>query len=135
MAKKLDAMLNEIRKGVLPAKMSSADLQFMAASIAQDYAKRLLEGRYDELAKASFFKKINELSEKERHFLEMVVYALNSLLKKRVLNVTNPLGFFLSGLITDLAPELMKRFINGGEQKSIDNFMALFDKGLTKPEK
>jgi len=84
----------------------------LLSSLGEDYTKRFLESKYDQLAKTKLFQSLKNRSQKEKLLIEFAFYVFNSFLKQNTSEAT-PFRAYFRGIATDFFPEMGKRLING----------------------
>lgn len=87
-------------------------LAFLSASIAEDYTKRILEAKYDRLAKTALFQGLKDLKKRQRLVIEFAFYILSAWLKQN-LSESSAIKAYIKGITSDFFPEMGKRLING----------------------
>jgi hypothetical protein len=97
--------------------MSKEIIKDGSASILSNYAKRFLEKKYDKLFESDTGKKLKELNLETKYVIEFLLYALASVADKQ-LSEGSPLKKFVKEVVSDVAPEIAKRLINGDAEYS-----------------
>jgi hypothetical protein len=125
MSNQIDAAFKKIREGI-GVQNSGVSLSSVAWSLAEDYSKRVLEGKYDQLAKTDYFRKLKSMDARQRLLVELGLYLANGFFIQGRLKANTPSGNFIIGILSDFFPEMGKRLVNG-DAKDLDEIFKILN--------
>lgn len=91
------------------------DMSKGMAIMLSGYIKRMLEGKYDDLAEAEFFQKLKEMGMPTKYALEAISYFATAVMDQNF-TVDSTFKSVLKEVLMDSGSELSKRLINGDQQ-------------------